>query len=212
MRIIDITRTIDNGMPVWPGDPEVRLEWLSQISEGGAVNLTSIHMCAHAGTHIDMPSHFLEQAQNLDALDLGVLIGTARVISVPADIRTINETFLKQIPFEGLERVLFKTSNGALDKADLKLFDEDFVALDASGARFVAATGCKLVGIDAMSVAIFDDPEGGHLPLLEAGMVVLEGLCLDEVEPGDYQLIALPLKLGGREGSPVRAILVEDWN
>lgn len=209
MRIIDITRTIESGMPVWPGDPEVKLEWLSQISEGGAVNLTAITMCAHAGTHIDMPSHFLERGRNLDNLDLGVVIGNARVVSVPPEVKAIDEAFLKQIPLEGLERVLFKTSNDALVEADSPWFNEDFVALNASGALFLAATGCKLVGIDAMSIALFNDPEGGHLPLLEAGMVVLEGLNLDEVAPGDYQLIGLPLKLGGREGSPVRAVLLE---
>lgn len=212
MRIIDITRTIESGMPVWPGDPEVRLEWLSQIREGGVVNLTAIHMCAHTGTHIDMPSHFLDQGRNLDDLDLSVMFGNARVISAPPEINIINEAFLKHIPLEGVERVLFKTSNDVLVKAESQSFNADFVALDASGARFLAETGCKLVGIDAMSIALSDDPEGGHLPLLEAGIVVLEGLNLAEVEPGDYQLIALPLKLGGREGSPVRAILIEGLN
>jgi arylformamidase len=209
MRIFDISQTIHDGMPVWPGDPEVRLEWLSQLSQGGAVNLTEIHMCAHAGTHIDMPSHFLDQGKNLDELDLGVVIGNARVVAVPPEVTTINRAFLKNIPLGGVNRVLFKSTNSTLIKADPKSFHENFVALDASGARFLAETGCKLVGIDYMSIAVFEDPDGGHLPLLEAGIVVLEGLNLQEVEPGEYQLIALPLKLGGREGAPVRAILLE---
>jgi len=209
MRIHDITQTIHSGMPVWPGDPEVSLEWLSQISQGGAVNLTEIHMCAHTGTHIDMPSHFLDQGQNLDDLDLSVLIGRARVVSVSDEIKTIDEAFLRTISLEGVERVLFKTFNTGLVKADPLSFHQNFVALDASGARFLAETDCKLVGIDYMSIAVFDDPNGGHLPLLEAGIIVLEGINLEEVEPGEYQLIALPLKLGGREGAPVRAILLE---
>ena len=209
MRIYDISQTIENGMPVWPGDPEVGLEWLSQISQGGAVNLTEIHMCAHAGTHIDMPSHFLDQGHTLDDLDLDTVIGKARVISVPVEIETINEEFLKDIPLEGVERVLFKTANRSLVQADPRSFHKNYIALDASGARFLAQTGCKLVGIDYMSIAVYDDPEGGHLPLLQAGIVVLEGINLDEVEPGDYELIAFPLKLGGREGAPVRAILLE---
>ena len=212
MRIYDISQTIHNEMPVWPGDPKVRLEWLSQISQGGAVNLTGIHMCAHAGTHIDMPSHFLDQGQNLDDIDLEVVIGNARVISVPHEVKVINDSFLQTISLGGVERVLFKTKNGALVKADSQSFHEDFVALDASGARFLAETGCKLVGIDYMSVAVFEDPDGGHMPLLEAGIVVLEGINLENVEPGEYQLIALPLKMGGREGSPVRAILLDGWN
>jgi len=209
MRIYDITHTIHNEMPIWPGDPEVRLEWLSRISEGAEVNLTQIHMCVHSGTHIDMPSHFIDKGKNLDDLDLSVLIGIAQVVSVPDDVESIDETFLRTTSLEGVERVLFKTGNSALAKSDPLSFNKNFVALDASGAQFLAEMGCKLVGIDYMSIAVFDDPIGGHLPLLEAGIVVLEGITLEGVEPGDYQLIALPLKLGGREGSPVRAILLE---
>lgn len=212
MRIYDITQTIRNDMPVWPGDPEVRLNWLSQISQGEPVNLTEIHMCAHAGTHIDMPSHFLDQGPNLDNLVLNNLIGRARVISVPPDIKVINAAFLGTVPLGGVERVLFKTANSEFVKADPFSFHENYVALDASGAEFMAETGCKLVGIDYMSVAVFDDPDGGHLPLLKAGIVVLEGINLEGVEPGDYQLIVLPLKLGGREGAPARAILLDAWN
>ena len=212
MRIYDISQTINSGMPVWPGDPQVRLEWLSQISQGGAVNLTEIHMCAHAGTHIDMPSHFLEQGQNLDDLDLKVVIGIARVVSVPIGVKVINDSYLKTISLAGVERVLFKTKNSSIVQTDPRSFHENFVAMDASGARYLAETGCKLVGIDYMSVAVFEDPDGGHLPLLEAGIVVLEGVNLENVEPGEYQLIALPLKLGGREGAPVRAILIEGRN
>lgn len=209
MRIHDITQTIRSEMVVWPGDPEVRLEWLSQISEGGAVNLTGIHMCAHAGTHLDMPSHFIPEGKNLDDLDLSAVIGDATVVLIPGGVKIINEDFLKTIQLEGVSRVLIKTSNSDLVKTNPDSFHEDFVALDASGARFLAEIGCRLVGIDTMSVAVFNDPEGGHLPLLDAEIVVLEGLNLEEVEPGEYQLIALPLKLGGREGAPIRAILIE---
>lgn len=209
MQIHDITQTIQNGMPVWPGDPEVRLEWLSRIGEEGEVNLTQIHMCAHAGTHIDMPSHFIDAGDTLDDLDLSILIGSARVVSVPGDVKVIDANFLKSLSLAGTERVLFKTSNTALVRKHPLSFHQNFVALDASGARFLAETDCRLVGIDYMSIAVFEDAEGGHKPLLEAGIVVLEGINLEGVEEGDYQLIALPLKLGGREGAPVRAILVE---
>jgi len=212
MRIYDITQTIHNDMPVWPGDPEVKLEWLSRISEGGEVNLTKIHMCAHAGTHLDMPSHFIDDGKTLDDLDLKILIGRAKVISVPPEVKVIDDVFLKKISLAGIERILFKTSNSAFVKETPQSFHQDFVALDESGAKFLADAGCKLVGIDYMSIAIFAEPAEGHLPLLEAGIVVLEGITLDGVEHGDYHLIALPLKLGGREGAPVRAILLENWN
>ena len=209
MQIHDITQTIQNGMPVWPGDPEVRLEWLSRIGEEGEVNLTQIHMCAHAGTHIDMPSHFIDAGDTLDDLDLSILIGSARVVSVPGDVKVIDANFLKSLSLAGTERILLKTSNTALVREHPLSFHQNFVALDASGAGFLAETDCRLVGLDYMSIAVFDDAEGGHKPLLEAGIVVLEGIRLEGVEEGDYQLIALPLKLGEREGAPVRAILVE---
>lgn len=209
MRIYDISRTIKNGMPVWPGDPEVRLNWLSQISKGGAVNLTEIQMCAHSGTHIDTPNHFLDHGLTTDALDLSVLIGKAKVVVVPPEIKVINDNFLRTLKLGGVERILFKTENGDLLNESTLTFREDFVALDASGARVLANSGCRLVGIDAMSIAVFNDPDGGHIPILEAGVLVLEGLNLREVEEGEYQLIALPLKLSGREGAPVRAVLLE---
>ena len=209
MRIHDISQTIRSGMPVWPGDPEVRLDWLSRISEGEAVNLTGIHMCAHTGTHIDTANHFLENGGNLDDLDLEVLIGNARVIRVPDEVRVIDKDFLQTVMLDGTERILFKTSNQAMTDEHPEVFHRDYVALDASGARFLADNGYRLVGIDYMSIAMYDDSEGGHLPLLKAGVVVLEGLDLRGVEPGDYQLVALPIKLGGREGAPVRAILIE---
>ena len=209
MRIHDISQTIRSGMPVWPGDPEVRLDWLSRISEGEAVNLTGIHMCAHTGTHIDTPNHFLENGGNLDDLDLEVLIGNARVIRVPDEVRVIDKDFLQTVMLDGTERILFKTSNQAMTDENPEVFHRDYVALDASGARFLADNGYRLVGIDYMSIAMYDDSEGGHLPLLNAGVVVLEGIDLRGVGPGDYQLVALPIKLGGREGAPVRAILIE---
>jgi arylformamidase len=210
MQIHDITQTIHNEMPVWPGDPEVSLEWLSLISEGDDVNLTQLRMCVHTGTHIDMPSHFLANGKNLNDLDLSILIGSAKVISVPPEVKVIDESFLKKASVRGIERILFKTSNSAFIEEVPQCFHQDFVALDESGAKFLAEAGCKLAGIDTMSIAVFDDPVGGHLPLLEAGIVVLEGLSLKGVAPGDYHLIALPMKLGGREGTPVRAILVEN--
>ncbi len=212
MKIFDISQTITNGLPVWPGDPEVRLEWISRIDQDQPVNLTEIHICAHTGTHLDMPSHFLEHGQNLDSLDLTVLIGNARVVLVPPEVNLITEAYLKTLSLEGEERILFKTKNSDLVEREPFIFHQNYVALDASGANYLAGTGCRLVGIDYMSIATFDDPNGGHLPLLQAGILVLEGLNLQEVFPGDYQLIALPLKLGGREGAPTRALLIKGMN
>lgn len=209
MRIYDITQTISDDMTVWPGDPAVRLIWLSQISRGGVVNLTEIRMSAHTGTHIDMPAHFIDQGKSLDELDLNVMIGPVKVVEIPQNIRVIDESFLKDLSLAGVSRVLFKTANSVSAQNTAPRFHEDYVALDESGATFLSRSGCKLVGIDYLSIATFDDPKGAHLPLLEAGIVVLEGLDLRDIKMGTYQLIALPMKLSGREGAPVRAILIE---
>ena len=210
MIIHDISLRIHNDIPVWPGDPKVRLEWLLRIDQGDSVNLTALNMSAHTGTHIDMPKHFIDSGKTLDELDLDVLIGKARVIGVPYDVKVISEEYLRTVPLEGVERILFKTANSRLVVEQPLSFHPDYVALDISGGQYLARSGCKLVGIDYMSIGYYADPQGAHYPLLGADVIVLEGINLDGVEPGDYQLIALPLKLSGREGAPARAILIEN--
>lgn len=211
MQIIDITQEIKNGMPVWPGDPPVNLAWLSEIAKNGPVNLTELSMSAHTGTHLDAPSHFIDHGKTLDDLDLSAMVGPARVEEVAQEVKVIDESFLRRLPLTGVSRLLLKTSNSLKANVEPSEFHQDYVALDASGARFLAESNFRLIGIDAFSIACFDDPEGGHLPLLEKGIAVLEGLNLHGVAPGDYYLAALPLKLAGREGAPVRAILIKDF-
>ena len=129
------------------------------------------------------------------------------VVQVPDDCDLIGREDLKALEIGAFERVLFKTRNSQTWPKDAVDFDEGFVALGPSGADYLVEKGCKLVGIDYLSIAPFNDPPTTHKRLLEASVVILEGLDLSDVEPGRYELICLPIKLMGREGAPARAIL-----
>lgn len=207
MKIIDISVNVQEGMVTWPGDPEVKIDWVARIGEGSDANISVLNYGLHTGTHIDVPLHFVKDGWSMDELDLGVLVGACEVVQVPDDCDLIGRQDLEALEIECFERVLFKTRNSHSWPKDALTFDKDFVALGPSGADYLVEKGCKLVGIDYLSIAPFDDPPTTHVRLLEAGVVILEGLDLSDVEPGRYELICLPIKLMGREGAPARAIL-----
>ena len=207
MELIDITVGMSNGMLVWPGDEPVRLGWESRIADGASSNVSSIQIGAHVGTHIDMPLHFIEGATNLDDLDLTCLMGAATVVGVPEENTSINACFLESLRLGDVTRFLFKTSNSKLWDHPSQPFNPDYVALEPSAAQWLVEHGCKLVGIDYLSIAPYDDLVTPHEILLSNNVIILETLDLRDVHPGEYELICLPLKLESREASPVRAIL-----
>ncbi|MCK9246761.1 MAG: cyclase family protein [Anaerolineaceae bacterium] len=207
MKLIDITVGISNGMLVWPGDEPVRLGWESRIADGASSNVSSIKMGAHVGTHIDMPLHFIEGAANLDNLDLACLIGTATVVEVPDSIMSIDASFLEGLRIEDVSRLLFKTSNSKLWDHPSQPFKPDYVAIESNAARWLVERGCKLVGIDYLSIAPYNDLVTPHEILLSNNVIILETLDLRNASPGEYELVCLPLKLESREASPVRAVL-----
>jgi arylformamidase len=207
MKLYDISINLHEGMVTWPGDPEVKIDWVARIGEGSDANISALNYGLHTGTHIDVPLHFVKDGWSMDELDLGVLVGACEVVQVPDDCDLIGRQDLEALEIECFERVLFKTRNSQSWPKDAVTFDKDFVALGPSGADYLVEKGCKLVGIDYLSIAPFDDPPTTHVRLLEAGVVILEGLDLSGVEPGRYELICLPIKLMGREGAPARAIL-----
>jgi len=207
MAYIDISVGIKNGMLVWPGDKEVEVVWDGRIEQGHESNVSYLRMGAHVGTHLDMPLHFIPNGKNIENLDLECLIGPAAVVEVPAEQETITAEFLEKTGLDTCERVLFKTRNSKLWEAEKPKFDENYVALDSSGARWLVEKGCRLVGIDAMSIARFKEIRAPHEILLSNDVVVLETLDLRVVTPGHYELLCLPLKLFEREAAPVRAIL-----
>lgn len=203
---IDVSVPLSSGMAHWPGDPEPSFERISEISQGAAANVTMCRMTAHTGTHMDAPCHFLDGESGIDRFPLELAVGPARVIEVPG-VSVLGRAQLESKGIQQGERVLFKTrnSNRRWDNQD---FDTGFVAVDASGARFLADRHIPLVGVDYLSVGLFQgDGTETHKILLTAGIWILEGLNLAAVSEGEYELLCLPLRIAGCDGSPARAIL-----
>jgi len=206
-KIYDISVAVSDDLLVWPGDPQVRVTKVSDLAEGDVSTVSHLAMTTHSGTHIDTPSHFLPGGASLDEVALELLVGPAVVVDAgPADALTAGVLESLGIP-AGTERILFRTGNEAHWPQRAEEFREDFVGITAGGARCLADRGVKLVGVDYLSVAAYADLISAHKILLEAGIILLEGIDLTAVPAGEYELICLPLKLTGAEGAPVRAIL-----
>jgi arylformamidase len=209
LKLIDISVPIRSGMIVFEGDPAVRVERVQTIAAGAICDLTHLDLGAHTGTHVDAPAHFIDGAPGVDALDPGALIGAAHVVDATRIDRHIDATLLASLDVPpDAERVLFKTPNSRLWRGPA--FSREFFGIAPDAARGLAARGVRLVGIDYLSVAPFGDPAPTHRALLEAGAVILEGLDLSAVEPGEWQLICLPLLIPGADGAPARAFLSRD--
>jgi arylformamidase len=210
MEIYDISLPISPDLPVWPGDPPVSLEQVASIGAGAEANVSRLALGVHTGTHVDAPHHFLNDGRTVESLSLEVLTGPALVVRIPDQVKQISSHILNEagIP-PGAERLLFKTSNSSLWQAGVKTFANGFVAVSAEGAGWLVQRGVKLVGVDYLSIAPHNDSVPTHRTLLNAGMVILEGLDLSAVAPGSYTLYCLPLKLVGSDGAPARAILVK---
>jgi len=210
MKIIDISVGIDENLPVWPGDPNPHLSWIGSINAGDSANITGISMGAHTGTHIDAPLHFLQNGASLDEISLSTLIGDAQVLEVPGDAALITAEVLTSLEEICCERLLLKTRNSQFWSGSGLEFRQDFTALDVSAAEFLVRRGVRLIGIDYLSIAPFNDPTPTHTLLLRQNVVILESINLADVPAGFYQLVCLPIKLTAREAAPVRAVLICD--
>ena len=206
-QLIDISLGLDSGMPSWPGSVGFEIDRTSDLVEGKTSNNSRISCDVHIGTHIDAPWHVLEQGTTMEMLDLGKMIGDVFVVDVRGET-VIDRTLLERLAFpENMSRVLFRTDNSVLWSSGEKRFRQDYVALTADAAQWVADNGICLVGIDYLSIQRFNDPPATHEILLQHEIVILEGICLDGVEEGNYELICLPIKLVGADGAPARAVL-----
>lgn len=212
MKIHDISLSISSTLITWPGDPPLFIGRTEKIEEGAAANVTRIDMSAHTGTHVDAPFHFLGNgAVTVDNLQLETLCGKVLVLQIANEVSLITKQNILSagIP-PGVRRLLIKTRNSNFWLNNEKYFQEDYTAIDPECAQHLVEKGIKLVGIDYLSIAPFTDLSLTHKILLEAGVVILEGLNLQFVSPGRYTLICLPLKLQGADGAPARAVLVEN--
>ena len=204
MKIYDVTVPLSKELVVYQGDPQVKINRRTKVNQEDAkYNLSRYSFSSHAGTHVDPPFHLIEGGITVDKLPLEMLMGRARVVEVTAPC--IDETVLEEFDFTVDARVLFKTRNSYLWSQ--KAFVKDYVYITPGAARSLVNDGIKVVGIDYLSVDKFDAEPDTHMALLGAGIIIIEGLDLREVEPGDYELICLPLKVKDGDGAPARVVL-----
>jgi len=198
----DVSVPVHPGMIIYRGNPGVEVERALTIDGGDGANVSRLTMGVHSGTHIDGSLHFYDDGSGVDALPLDAMLGRCRVVEIADPGAAIDRAALDAAAIPaGTERVILKTPNSRL--WDLDEFTHDFVRLDGDGAACVLERGIRLIGIDYLSIGDHD----AHLELLGNGVVALEGLDLRRIDPGEYDLICLPMRLIDTDGAPARVLL-----
>jgi arylformamidase len=201
--LYDLSPTIRQGTPVWPGDTPYTTSFTWSIAAGATVNVSAITTTPHLGSHADAPLHTEPRGEGIADLALERYLGPCRVVKVPP-MPLIEPRHVEGLDLASPRRLLFKSES----VRDRKSFPERFSALSPELAGLLAERGVLLVGLDTPSVDPFDSKTlDAHHALARGGVAILEGLVLDGVPEGVYELIALPLKLAGLDASPVRAVL-----
>ena len=205
MKLIDVTVPLDASLPNYPGNQPFVLDAVKRIANGDSSNVSTLHMSAHTGTHVDAPRHFFDEGAGTESLPLELLIGRARVIEVSSRAGIAAED-LGGIDLSDDIRLLIKTRNSRLWGSPE--FHADYVGVTESGAKHLVEHGIKVVGVDYLSVEQFKNPGApAHHVLLGAGTIVIEGLDLRQVDPGIYEMFCLPLRVVGSDGAPARVVL-----
>ena len=209
MPIHDVSLPISESLVVWPGDPEIQITQPAHLDRGDELTVSRLDMSSHAGTHVDAPAHFVPGGTGVDGLDLELLVGPALVVHA-LEFDVLSAAALEDLSIPpGTERLLLRTRNSERWARSETDFWTGYVGVTGDGARWLIARGVRLVGIDGLSVAPFDELAAPHRTLLGAGLIVVEGLDLSEIAPGVYQLVCLPLKITGGDGAPARTILID---
>jgi len=193
MTVIDISQEVFS-CRVFPGDPAPEKTTLLRIADGAPCNLTAFSMCAHNGTHLDAPYHFIEDGRRIDELDVSVFVGDAYLARCDGDVTAADA-----------QRILSRAAEAG---AAERILIAGRATVTAEAARVFADAGILLLGNESQTVGPEDAPAEVHRILLGAGAVLLEGLRLDGVEEGPYLLSAAPINLGGCDGAPCRAVLI----
>ena len=197
MKWQDITRPLGKGMLVFSGD----VEPVFHQEKHGLYLISELYLSSHTGTHIDAPIHYLKAGDSIDTVPLDSLIGECRIVDVSkAGTRITKDTLFGKI--EGAERLLLKTSFSGKDR-----FEEDYPCLSLDAAEYITSCGIRCIGIDSPSIESFVCDGSVHRHLLGSGCLIIELLDLSVTVSGDYEMIALPLRLKGLDGSPSRVIL-----
>jgi len=207
MKLYDASIPIRKGMVTFPGDPPFRMEPCFQREKGDPFDLALISMGTHLGTHVDPPAHYLEGGATVDEIPLNTLVGPGIVLDMRG-VSQIDRHSLEDTPLGDHVRVLLKTDNGPLllDPS----FHEDYVHLTEDGASYLVEKGVSLVGIDYLSIERYQNPDAPvHRALLQAGVLIVEGVHLLEIPPGPYEIFCLPICIKGADGAPARVLLRE---
>jgi arylformamidase len=206
MSWVDISTPLVNGMTGFPGDPVFRLRRVRRIEAGDPYNLSSLSLGSHAGTHVDPPRHFFAEGGGVDAVPLERLNGPCHVLQVPRSAEAIGAREIRGAP-SGTKRLLLRTRNSERWEKGERFFS-DYTALRPDAAEEVVRRGIELVGIDSLSIE--SDSTGTfpvHHRLLGAGVLIVEGLRLAAVPPGEAELRCMPLRIQGGDGGPCRAAI-----
>ena len=198
---LDATTPMRDQMVHWPDNLGVTITRTLSQDRGDAANVTELHLSAHTGTHVDAPLHFSSDGGDSTTLDLDRLLGPATVVAIH-DPKSISLAEVQQLDIKPGARLLFKTRISGSEWST-EPFKPDFVALDGDAARHLRDAGVICVGVDYLSVGKAD----AHHALLDAGICVIEGLALQHIAPGDYELLCLPLAIVGSDGAPARVLL-----
>ena len=201
---VDVSVPIHDGMVHWPGNPPVEIVQTEHIERGDPATVSRLSLGAHTGTHVDAPVHFIVRAAGIDRVPLDRLIGPARVLDL-GEIDRIQPAHIEPVEIRPGDRILFKTGNSG--RWGEKRFRSDYTYLSVEAAQLLVERGVWALGIDYLSIGSIDHGAETHRVLLEAGVVIIEGLDLSRVEAGSYDLVALPIRLEGLDGAPARVVL-----
>jgi arylformamidase len=207
---MDVTYPIRAGFPVWPGSRPVELDPPGRIEKRGQARVSRLALTTHTGTHLDAPSHFLADGDDITTFPLSCMTGHVRVCEARHPGQLTTDDLLayerRTTPLTPGDRLFFRTRNSDRDwtRED---FDRGYAAVPPDLAELLVRRGIDVIGVDYLSVAPFVDPAPTHLILLEAGVWVMEALDLRSIPEGRYDYVAMPMKLAGSDGAPLRVIL-----
>ncbi len=204
VELYDISIEVRRGMLAWPTGRPAAVHRVVDQGTAAEPRNSEWTLDSHAGTHVDAPLHFLPAAGDVETIPLQACLGRCQILEVEG--QEIDASSLRADSLQSGARLLFKTENSRRRISRVE-FDPEFAAISVEAAQRIAAAGVALVGVDYLSVESSRGTGDVHRILLEAGVVLLESLDLSAVEPGGYNLCALPLRLSGGEASPVRAVL-----
>jgi arylformamidase len=210
MQIHDVTVTLREGMATYAGEePGPVLDFHSLMARGQSANVSALSLGSHTGTHVDAPHHFLDNGVTVEQMPVEYLVGPCYVMEYHGE-RHITAADLEAAPIPaGTSRLLVKTSNGRFWNDDT--FHAEFIGFDDDAGPWLVEHGVVLVGIDYMSIERFHSPTHAvHRALLATNAVVLEGLDLRRVTPGEYFLVCAPLPVAGADGAPARVYLFDE--